>query len=74
MQEFVEYIIKSLIDSGAEVKVELEDDKFIVTLPRSEMGKVIGRQGKIVKAIRTIVRGAGMKDGRAYGVEIVEMQ
>ena len=38
----------------------------------SDMGKVIGKQGRIAKAIRTVVKAASVRDGRKYSVEIVE--
>lgn len=71
MVELVEYIVKGLADNTDEVKVTLEDTAIKVELAQEDMGKVIGKQGKIVKAIRTIVRAAGMKDGQKFTVEII---
>lgn len=73
MQEFLEYIISSLID-GDDYSVTLLGDKFTVVLPKSEMGKVIGKQGKIVKSIRTLIRGASAKEGVQYSVEVIEKE
>ncbi|HEY8390445.1 MAG TPA: KH domain-containing protein [Clostridia bacterium] len=74
MVELVEYIVKGLADNLEEVKVSQEDTTIKVELSKEDMGKVIGKQGKIVKAIRTIVRAAGMKEGVKYTVEIVDKQ
>ena len=52
-----------------------EDDGTVtieLSVPQSEMGKVIGRQGRIAKAIRTVVKAASVKDDRKYMVEIIE--
>lgn len=73
MQEFLEYIISSLID-GDDYSITLSGERFTVALPKSEMGKVIGKQGKIVKSIRTLIRGASAKQGVLYSVEVVEKE
>jgi predicted RNA-binding protein YlqC (UPF0109 family) len=72
MVELVEYMVKGLADNLDEVKVMQEDTVIKVELSKADMGKVIGKQGKIVKAIRTIVRAAGMKEGVKYTVEILD--
>jgi hypothetical protein len=72
MIELVEYMVKGLADNLDEVKVTQEDTAIKVELSKDDMGKVIGKQGKIVKAIRTIVRAAGMKEGVKYTVEILD--
>ena len=72
MVELVEYMVKGLADNLDEVKVTQEDTAIKVELSKSDMGKVIGKQGKIVKAIRTIVRAAGMKEGVKDTVEILD--
>ncbi|MEE3467438.1 MAG: KH domain-containing protein [Eubacterium sp.] len=63
MKELVEVIAKSLVDEPAAVVVtEEEDDRQItlnLTVAPDDMGKVIGKQGRIAKAIRTVVRAAG---------------
>ena len=63
MKELVEVIASALVDSPEDVVVtETEDEKQIVlnlTVAPEDMGKVIGKQGRIAKAIRTVVRAAG---------------
>lgn len=62
MKELVEVIAKSLVDYPDEVQVtETENDKAVVLelkVAQSDMGKVIGKQGRIAKAIRTVVKAA----------------
>lgn len=71
----VKYIAVSLVDKPDEVKVEVkEGDSTTVielTVAPEDMGKVIGKQGRIAKAIRTVVKAASVKEKRRYIVEIV---
>ena len=68
MKELVEVIAKSLVDYPDEVQVtETENDKAVVLelkVAQSDMGKVIGKQGRIAKAIRTVVKAAASKEDR----------
>lgn len=74
MKELVEVIARSLVDNPDEVVVtETEDEEQIVlnlTVAPDDMGKVIGKQGKIAKAIRTVVRAAGSKGNKKIMVDI----
>jgi hypothetical protein len=74
MKELVEVIASALVDSPKDVVVtETEDDKQIVlnlTVAPDDMGKVIGKQGRIAKAIRTVVRAAGSKGDKKIMVDI----
>ena len=74
MKELVEVIAKSLVDYPDEVQVtETENDKAVVLelkVAQSDMGKVIGKQGRIAKAIRTVVRAAGSKGDKKIMVDI----
>ena len=74
MKELVEVIAKSLVDYPEEVVVtETENDKTIVVelhVASSDMGKVIGKQGRIAKAIRSVVKAAASKDDKKVIVEI----
>ena len=75
MVSLVEYIAKSLVDTPDEVKTSLDEDEEAVTIELSvakdDMGKVIGKQGRIAKAIRTVVRAASLKSEKKVLVEIV---
>ena len=74
MKELVEVIAKALVDNPDEVKVteELSGKTKIVKLSvaRSDMGKVIGRQGRIAKSIRAVVKAAAMRDDEKVIVDI----
>ncbi len=75
MKELVEVIAKSLVDCPDEVVVtETETDKAIVVelhVAQSDMGKVIGKQGRIAKAIRSVVKAAASKVEKKVVVDIV---
>ena len=74
MKELVEVIAKSLVENPDEVVVtETESPKETVVLlsvAASDMGKVIGKQGRIAKAIRTVVKAAACKEDKKVIVEI----
>ena len=74
MKELVEVIASGLVDSPKEVVVtETETDKEIVLslkVAPDDMGKVIGKQGRIAKAIRTVVRAAGSRGDKKIMVDI----
>ena len=75
MKELVEVIAKSLVDCPNEVQVTetTKDDATVIELKvaPSGMGKVIGKQGRIAKAIRSVVKAAASKDDKKVIVEIV---
>ncbi len=76
MKELVEVIAKSLVDCPEEVVVtETEKEKAIVLelrVAQSDMGKVIGKQGRIAKAIRSVVKAAASKEDKKVIVEIMQ--
>ncbi len=76
MKELVEVITKALVDSPEEVVVtEREDKKTTVLEVRvadSDMGKVIGKQGRIAKAIRSVVKAAAAKEDKKVVVDIMD--
>ena len=75
MKELVQVIAKSLVDNPSEVHVnEVLGEQSVVLELRvapEDMGKVIGKQGKIILSIRTLVKAIGMRDGKRYDVEIL---
>ena len=75
MKELVEVIAKALVDNPDEVIVtETENDRAIVLelrVAQSDMGKVIGKQGRIAKAIRAVVKAAASKVEKKVIVEIM---
>jgi len=76
MKELVEVIARSLVDYPEQVEVtETESEKSIVLelhVAQADMGKVIGKQGRIAKAIRTVVKAAASKEEKRVIVEIVQ--
>ena len=75
MKELVEIIAKSLVDKPEDVSVTevLKEDSIILELrvAPEDMGKVIGKQGRIAKAIRTVVKAAAIKEEKRVVVEII---
>ena len=74
LQETLTNIAKAIVDSPDEVTVEVAEDEKTITLTLSvapnDMGMVIGRHGKIAKAIRSVMKVAGNKEGKRITVEI----
>ena len=76
MKELVEVIAKALVDNPEEVVVtesmKGEDTLIELKVSPADMGKVIGKQGRIAKAIRTVVKAAAIHDDKRIVVEIVQ--
>lgn len=74
MKELVEVIAKALVDNPEEVVVTVKEETEAIVIElkvaSSDMGKVIGRQGRIAKAIRTVVKSASSKCDKKVIVEI----
>ncbi|MGI6175302.1 MAG: KH domain-containing protein [Christensenellales bacterium] len=75
MDELVKYIAQNLVDDPEQVQVDLvEGDRQVVIELRvapEDMGKVIGKQGRIAKAIRSIVKVASARENKKYVVDII---
>lgn len=76
MKELLEYIAKSLVDFPDDVSVtEIEGERSTVLELRvneADMGKVIGKQGRIAKSIRAVIKSAAGKENKYVSVEIVQ--
>lgn len=74
-EELLKYLAQQLVDEPEHVKVsQLEEDRSLVLelkVAPKDMGKVIGKNGKIAQALRTVVKAAGLKEGKRVTVEIV---
>ncbi|HEY7526328.1 MAG TPA: KH domain-containing protein [Candidatus Limnocylindria bacterium] len=74
MKEFLEYVARSLVDNPDEVRVEMEEDgdevSLLLHVEQADMGRVIGRDGRIANAIRSLLRVMGTRDGRHVELEI----
>lgn len=75
LQRLVEVLVRGLVEQPDQVNVKAVEIPRAVTLEvrvaDGDMGKVIGRQGRVAKAIRTVVKAAAVKDGRRVTVEFV---
>ncbi len=75
MKEVLEFIAKSLVDNPDDVNVtEIENDDSTTLELRvadGDMGKVIGKQGRIAKAIRTVVKAAASREDKRVSVDII---
>ncbi|HVS29893.1 MAG TPA: KH domain-containing protein [Thermoanaerobaculia bacterium] len=76
MKQLVEFLAKSLVDSPEEVKVQAfeREQATVIELEvaHADLGKVIGRQGRTARAIRTLLSAAGQKTRRRYLLDIVD--
>jgi len=76
MRELIEYIAKTLVDDPSQVRVdEIEGASSVVLELRvapEDMGRIIGKRGRVVNAMRTLLRAVGGKEGRRVTLEIVE--
>lgn len=76
MQELVEFIAKSLVEHPESVKVEPIDKEhetvYRLQVAPEDMGRVIGKQGRIAKALRTVVKAAAIKSGERVYVDITD--
>lgn len=76
MKETVEMIVKSLVDDTEAVDVRAIESgstvRFEVRVAESDMGKLIGRQGRTIRALRSLMHAASMKGNRRFNLEIVE--
>jgi hypothetical protein len=76
MSELLAYLARELVDDPEAVRVEEEerDDALVLVLhvAPDDVGKVIGRQGRIARALRTLVRAAAVREGRRVLVEIAD--
>lgn len=76
MRDLVEYLVRSLVDDPDAVEVEEfdEDGDLVleVTVAEDDLGRVIGRGGRIANAIRTVARAVGARDDRRVIVDILD--
>ena len=76
MSDLLAYLARELVDDPEAVRVEQEerDDALVLVLhvASDDVGKVIGRQGRIARALRTLVRASSARDGRRVLVEIAD--
>ncbi len=75
MKNILELIISSLVDNKEEIQIdEIVNDNnvdFKVKVSSNDMGKVIGKQGKMAKSIRTVMKSLGNKEGKKVSIEFI---
>jgi hypothetical protein len=76
MKDFLDFVVKSLVDKPEEVSIKAIDGEkatiYELRLNKSDIGKVIGKNGRTIQAIRTLLTGASAKQGRRAAIEIIE--
>jgi predicted RNA-binding protein YlqC (UPF0109 family) len=76
MIELIKYVVESFAEKKELIEYDIKEDgnnvDVKITLDPADMGKVIGRQGKIAKALRTLVRAGSQKENKKYNIEIKE--
>ncbi|HVF29563.1 MAG TPA: KH domain-containing protein [Pyrinomonadaceae bacterium] len=77
MKEAVEKIVRSLVGNPDEVEITEQSDggkvvKFGVRVARDDFGRLIGREGRTIKAIRSILYFGGLKHGKRYHLDLIE--
>ncbi|MCC6606841.1 MAG: KH domain-containing protein [Anaerolineae bacterium] len=76
MKDLVEYVVKSLVEAPDEVSVaEMDDAEETVlelTVAGPDMGRIIGKSGRVINAIRTLAQVAAAKQGKRVSVELIE--
>ncbi|SDW00647.1 RNA-binding protein (KH domain) [Marininema mesophilum] len=75
MQQLIEAIAKALVDHPDQIRIRAREEEervvYILSVAPEDMGKVIGKQGRIAKALRTVVGAAAVKEKKRVMVEIV---
>jgi uncharacterized protein len=77
VKDLIEFLARALVDSPGDVSVESfeEDDGTVVyevRVAEDDVGKIIGRSGRTVNALRAVVRAAGVREGRRVLVDVVD--
>jgi predicted RNA-binding protein YlqC (UPF0109 family) len=72
MHNLIETIARALVDAPDQVAVTDKDTVLELHVAPSDIGKVIGRQGRTVRSLRSILNAAGMKSNKRYTLEVIE--
>ncbi|HBE88078.1 MAG TPA: RNA-binding protein [Elusimicrobia bacterium] len=75
MKELVTYMVNALVDDNQGVKLSMSEDggvvRFRISVSSSDRGKVIGREGRTIKAMRSLLQAAAEKEGKKVFLDIV---
>jgi len=74
MLEIVQYLVNALVKEKDKASVELHENFIIITVAPEDMGSIIGRNGRVAKAIRTIARGLLPSGGVRYTIDILNQE
>ena len=76
MKDILTYIVTSIVDNADEVTVEESEEngivEFTVSVPKAEIGKVIGKDGKVIRAIRNVLKVAAIKQQKKIHISLQE--
>ena len=76
MKEVLELMITSLVENTQEISIEeIADDKTVtykVKVSKDDMGRVIGKQGRVAKSIRTVMKSVSAKEGKKVNIDFVD--
>lgn len=76
LKDILSYIVENLVENPSDISIETVEKEDTITLQlkvaESDMGKVIGRQGRIAKEIRVLVKNAGMRENKRILVDILD--
>ena len=76
MVELIKYVVETFAENKEKIEYDVKESgknvTVTVTLDSSDMGKVIGRQGKIAKALRVLLKAGSLKENKRYNIEIQE--
>lgn len=76
MKDILVTIVKALVDNPEDVAVEENDDNgfvtFTISVNKDDMGKVIGKEGKVIRSIRNVMKIPAMKQGKKVQISIAE--
>lgn len=76
MTELLEYLVRKIVDEPDAVKIDRRDEnsyvELLIHVAPEDIGKVIGRSGRIIKALRTVMRAAGLREDKKVSVEVLD--
>lgn len=76
MKDILLYIISLVVDNKEDISIDEKEDEgnieFIVSLPKEEIGKVIGKQGRMIRAIRNVMKIPAIKQGKKISIAVQE--
>jgi hypothetical protein len=76
MKQALSFIISNLLENSENVEIKEQDEdgitNFIVVVPQAEMGRIIGKEGKVIRAIRNVVKIPAIREGKRINITLEE--